>query len=818
MKTELTTMLAAILIAASCSDQGKIPKQDIQDDEKRPLTLSVIAASDVSKSLITGSSLNDGATIGVSLADAQGGTYDGGTYSNIKFTSEGNGNSQRWNPAHDIMLSSSKAVLYAYYPYSDKADDISCIPVKADSDNQTDYMYATPVTDINNHNSEAVVQLKHALAAVRICVSRGTYTGRGNITGISIKGDNIATEGILDGTTGKLYDLEGTGAIISPAISSVTLYDDPISFDILAIPNGRQCSMEIGITMDGESFSTATDIIKLQQGTVSVIDVSINNNSVTVVPVRVSAWTTSNAGSSSLGDTWSVNLTGDRDGISFSNSIEEDGSVRIVASPELYGAEVNPVTITEGNAEFSESLDEETGTRTITLSGISSDIDLEFSSYSIWVTATYNITSTTSATILLSTESNRNRTLCQRMKVDGTEVTAANYHTFASIGEHTVKFSFPDKAAIPESAFSTNDNLISLTIPEGVTKINSYSISGCKNLVSVSLPQTLTSSGYDAISGNKSLKSIELPDNLVIGSRFLYGCTALESIVLPKNLKSIPESMLAECSSLKQIAIPESVTAVGEKAFDNTGLTSLILPDRITEVPKRLCHSCDYLESISLPSGIRSIGESAFMYCSSLRLIKTGNNGNESSIDMPEGITSVGKQAFHGCDLMTSVRIPSSLTAIGHAAFCTDGISSVIVDKSNPEYEAPDGFNGIIEKDTGVLIFGCRTAEKVPETVTQIGAYAYYTIPIKSIDLHEDITYVGDYAFNNTSTLKSIISRSVIPPQTGTRNIFNNPASQGRLKVLSEAVEAYKTSSWMGTSSGFLGFPNYKWSVEAIAE
>jgi hypothetical protein len=85
------------------------------------------------------------------------------------------------------MLSSSKAVLYVYYPYSDKVTDISRIPVEATSDNQTDYMYADPVTDLNNHNPEAAVLLKHALAAVRISLTRGTYTGKGVITGISIE-------------------------------------------------------------------------------------------------------------------------------------------------------------------------------------------------------------------------------------------------------------------------------------------------------------------------------------------------------------------------------------------------------------------------------------------------------------------------------------------------------------------------------------------------------------------------------------------------------------------------------------------------------
>lgn len=817
MKNTFTIMLTAICLAASCSDQEPVPGPDTQDDGMQQLSLSVIAAADVSKSLITGTTLNSAAEIGVSVEGAQGGAYDGDTYSNIRFTAEGNGNSQSWIPDQDIMLSASKANLYAYYPYSDEVTDISRIPVRATSDNQTDYMYADPVSGINNHNPEATVLLRHALAAVRISLSRGTYTGKGVITGVSIKGNNMATSGVLDGKTGNLSSLSGTGSAISPSISPVTLSNDAVEFDILAIPTGRQGSIDIDITMDGEVFSTETEALTLSQGSVAVIDVSINNSSVTVVPVKVREWTPDISSSASLGKTWSVTLGGDTDGINLNNSIEEDGTVKITASPDFPDAEVNPVTYS-GDATVSQYVDESTGTRTIILSEITSDIALEFSSYCLWVTATYNITSTSDDTMLLYLKNSLNSTICSRMKVDGHETDAANFYRFTTTGEHTVKFAFPDKTSIQTYAFYKNDNIVSLTIPEGVTIINPNSIANCKNLASVSLPQSLKAGGYYALSYNTSLKSIILPDNLeTIGYSFLYGCSGLESITLPKNIKTIPSSMLCDCSSLKQITIPESVIKIESDAFRYSGLVSLTIPDNVSVIPKGMCHGCSGLESISLPSGIRSIEEKAFFLCESLKHFKIDGSGNEYMLNFPEGITSIGTDAFGYCDLMNSIHIPSTLTDIRPRALNATGINSITVSQNNPKYETRDNFQGIVEKAEDKLILGSRNAVIVPESITKIGDYAYYMFPIESIDLHEYISYIGDYAFADTRTLKTVISRAPVPPTLGTTKVFANLAFWGKLKVPAGSVEAYQSSAWMNDSIGFLGYTGYHWSITELA-
>ena len=811
MKKTIAIIWTAICFAVACTDQGLHP--DSGNESAKALSLSVTAAES-SRSLINEGYLLSGSEIGITLTDSQGKDYDGLGYSNIKFTAYGNSSRQTWNPEKDVMLSASSANLYAYYPYSDEIQDISKIPVKADSEVQTDFMYSKVETGLNNHNPEAEVQLQHALAAVRLSISRGTYSGKGLITEVSIYGENIATEGMLNVKDGKLSSLEGTGKVILPKISPVTISKEAVDIDILVIPTGRQSSINIEMLMDGERYNLSTAAIKLVQGTISAIEIDVNNSSISILPVKVSSWKYSNSESSAIGKSCCVNIIGDTEGINLSSSVENDGNVRITAEPLYEGAEINPVSFS-GQASMTESFDERTGSRTIFLSDIQSDISVEFNSYCLWITAVYNITSTTSDSHLVYLKSDPDNTLCARMKIDGEEITATNYYRFSSTGEHTVQLCFKDKSILPTYAFYNNSNVKEVSIPEGVTHMETYSLAYCSSLESVKLPQSMIEGSYESMAGNSRLKAIALPDNLEMGYSFLKGCTALEDVILPRNMKKIEASLFSGCSSLKQIDIPESVTSIDANAFKQSGLTFLKLPQNISSAPKGMCSGCDQLESIIFQSSLSHIGDNCFQNCTKLKQL---NSSAEYSLTIPDWVTSVGKLAFEGCDLFTSLYIPASLTSIGDGAFAMAGIINVSVDSSNPVYEKRGQFNGIIEKDTDILIHGCKNATVVPASVKEIGAYSYYYTPITAIDLHEEIRAVGDYAFYRTKTLASVISRAKTPPVLGTRNVFNNPASGGILKVPSEALDAYRTEWMTSNDMSRLGYSSYKWSIKALSE
>ena len=71
--------------------------------------------------------------------------------------------------------------------------------------------------------------------------------------------------------------------------------------------------------------------------------------------------------------------------------------------------------------------------------------------------------------------------------------------------------------------------------------------------------------------------------------------------------------------------------------------------------------TADILEKITyegIDYAVKIIGESAFSGCNSL-----------SSVVIPNSVTSIGKSAFQGCTGLASVTIPSSVTSIGSYAF-----------------------------------------------------------------------------------------------------------------------------------------------------
>lgn len=79
-----------------------------------------------------------------------------------------------------------------------------------------------------------------------------------------------------------------------------------------------------------------------------------------------------------------------------------------------------------------------------------------------------------------------------------------------------------------------------------------------------------------------------------------------------------------------------------------------------------------------------------------------------------EGVTKIGESAFCGCDNLTTIVIPNTVTSIGDDAFKSSGISSIII---------PDSVTVIGQR----AFYGCKNLESIviPITVTTVGTYAF---------------------------------------------------------------------------------------------
>jgi len=123
--------------------------------------------------------------------------------------------------------------------------------------------------------------------------------------------------------------------------------------------------------------------------------------------------------------------------------------------------------------------------------------------------------------------------------------------------------------------------------------------------------------------------------------------------------------------------ISDSQVTITITACNRSAKGGLVIPDKIEGLPvasigDQAFMGCNSLTSITIPDSVTNIGVYAFMSCSSL-----------TSITIPDSVTYIGYQAFYDCSSLTSITIPEGVTSIGENAFreC-GGLTSITIPDS----------------------------------------------------------------------------------------------------------------------------------------
>ena len=281
------------IIFAACLTAALASCNQVEVPEYQPMSLDIAVTTVAeTKGLVTGTTLPSGSSVGLFVTDQTGITYDGVEVSNVKYTAAGEGASQTWSAVSDIMLSGTKGTLKGYYPYSESVTDITAIPVEATSEIQNDWMWATPVGNLNYKYYNATVKMNHALAAVRLSVIRKTATDEAEITSITFKSDAAAREAVLNATNGALSSISGTGAKYT-ASETFTASDVKKSFDFITVPAGVSAPIAVELTVNGSKMTAESDPVLLEAGNLYEYTLVISvNEGLSMNTLNVTEWST----------------------------------------------------------------------------------------------------------------------------------------------------------------------------------------------------------------------------------------------------------------------------------------------------------------------------------------------------------------------------------------------------------------------------------------------------------------------------------------------------------------------------------------------
>ena len=143
---------------------------------------------------------------------------------------------------------------------------------------------------------------------------------------------------------------------------------------------------------------------------------------------------------------------------------------------------------------------------------------------------------------------------------------------------------------IGKRAFNNCSNLQSITLNEGLERIDDYAFSACHSAKIESFPSTLKIIGDNAFFNCNGISSLILPTGLeTIGNSAFHACFGLEEVEFPSTLVSIGESAFRECRIIK-LVLPASLTSIGNYAFAQM--------NQLSSVTSRIMTPFDISESV----------------------------------------------------------------------------------------------------------------------------------------------------------------------------------------------------------------------------
>jgi hypothetical protein len=140
--------------------------------------------------------------------------------------------------------------------------------------------------------------------------------------------------------------------------------------------------------------------------------------------------------------------------------------------------------------------------------------------------------------------------------------------------------------------------------------------------------------------------------------------------------------------------------------------------------------------------------------------------------------TVIAASDLSGCNRLTGITIPKSVTSIGNRSFTLSGLTEIIVDPANTAYSSQNGvlYNKAKTKLIQYPVGKTGVSFTIPNSVTVIGDSAFGgQDSLTSVTIPNSVTSIEDYAFTSCSVLTRVIFQGTIPASAFSSNmVFNN--------------------------------------------
>ena len=361
-------------------------------------------------------------------------------------------------------------------------------------------------------------------------------------------------------------------------------------------------------------------------------------------------------------------------------------------------------------------------------------------------------------------------------------------------------------------AFAGCKGLIEFIIPDSVVEIGNGAFANCTKLETIHIGKSLRYIGIGAFAGCESLKKITVDKEnpyFTVEDGCLYSKdkTVLytvspvrekETYAMPSTVKEIAPYAFWGCNSIKNVSISNTIETIPAYAFSNCkSLQGVSIPYSVFTIELEAFSDCINLETVAIPPSVAQIHATAFDGCPKLKIVadigtaaytyyqnwlRTHSNQNEYE--------DTGNQDYEDKDVEVDTNgagfnqdVFGQSIIVGNQAFVfIDNSAPVygqdknegmqgdgqIDDSMKPEEELKPSEDKSIDIPKFTVVGETLLADKayyqstleqdfqIPETITEIGEFAFARSNLSKIVIPEGVNSIGYGAFYHCDDLRYV--------------------------------------------------------------